>query len=225
MKEDIFEGFTPETIDFMWQLRFNNNKEWMDKNRDTYKRVLKQPMDLFAREMNERILSFGAKMNTVPVVSRVNRDIRFSKNKAPYKENKWVVFKKTDVNRWQESPIYYFELFPESYSYGMGFWNATPDYMKNFRKKIDSNPFEFERLADAFEKQTIFHLEGEDYKRKLSIDKTDFIMKWYQKKSFYTTVNKPLDELVFSHKLIDVLEKDLCLLYDLYCYMIDILAE
>lgn len=225
MKEDIFEGFTSETIDFMWQLRFNNNKEWMDKNRDTYKRVLKQPMDLFAKEMNERILSFGTKMNTVPVVSRVNRDVRFSKNKAPYKENKWVVFKKTDVSRWQETPIYYFELFPESYSYGMGFWNATPDYMKNFRKKIDANPFEFERLADAFEKQAIFGLEGDDYKRKLSTDKSDLIMKWYQKKSFYTTVNKPLDEFVFSRELMDVVQRDLCLLYDLYCYMIDILAE
>lgn len=224
MKESIFEGFHSETIDFMWQLRFNNNKEWMDKNRDRYKRVLKQPMDLFAHEMNERILTFGKQANTIPVVSRVNRDVRFSKNKAPYKENKWVVFKKADVKRWQETPIYYFELFPESYSYGMGFWNATSEYMKNFRKKIDSNPFEFKRLVNVFEKQTIFCLEGEDYKRKLSLDKSELIMKWYQKKSFYITTNKPLDELVFSHALIDELEKDFRLLYDLYCYMISIMT-
>ena len=40
-----FEGFTAETIDFLWELRMNNSREWMEENRDRYKRVLKEPID------------------------------------------------------------------------------------------------------------------------------------------------------------------------------------
>ena len=43
-----FEGFRPETIDFLWELRMNNSKEWMEQNRDRYKEVLKEPFDAFA---------------------------------------------------------------------------------------------------------------------------------------------------------------------------------
>ena len=43
-----FEGFTAETIDFLWELRMNNSREWMEENRDRYKRVLKEPFDSLA---------------------------------------------------------------------------------------------------------------------------------------------------------------------------------
>ena len=45
-----FEGFTAETIDFLWELRMNNSREWMEENRDRYKRVLKEPFDSLAAE-------------------------------------------------------------------------------------------------------------------------------------------------------------------------------
>ena len=48
-----FEGFKPETIDFMWELRMNNSKEWMDQNRERYKEVLKDPFDALAEELAE----------------------------------------------------------------------------------------------------------------------------------------------------------------------------
>ena len=48
-----FEGFKPETIDFMWELRMNNSKEWMDANRERYKEVLKEPFDVFAADLAE----------------------------------------------------------------------------------------------------------------------------------------------------------------------------
>lgn len=40
-----FTGFTPETIDFLWELRMNNNKAWMEENRERYRTVLKEPFD------------------------------------------------------------------------------------------------------------------------------------------------------------------------------------
>ena len=50
-----FEGFTAETIDFLWELRMNNSREWMEENRDRYKRVLKEPFDSLRRQGNEML--------------------------------------------------------------------------------------------------------------------------------------------------------------------------
>ena len=46
-----FEGFTAETIDFLWELRMNNSREWMEENRDRYKRVLKEPLIALRRRL------------------------------------------------------------------------------------------------------------------------------------------------------------------------------
>ena len=102
-----FEGFPKEYIDFLWELRMNNNTEWFSANRDRYNTLLKEPMKLFADEMAERLNSMGMGETFFPAVSRANRDIRFSKDKSPYKDRKWVVFNYGE-SRWQEKCCYYF---------------------------------------------------------------------------------------------------------------------
>ena len=54
---ESFTGFPREMIDFLWELRFNNNKEWFNANRDRYKLLLKEPMDAFAAQLGEEIYS------------------------------------------------------------------------------------------------------------------------------------------------------------------------
>ena len=77
-----FEGFTAETIDFLWELRMNNSREWMEENRDRYKRVLKEPFDSLAAALVAESIAFGGREMKCSV-SRINRDIRFSKDKSP----------------------------------------------------------------------------------------------------------------------------------------------
>ena len=54
-----FDGFPKEYIDFLWELRMNNNTEWFSANRDRYNNLLKEPMKLFAAEMTERLNGMG----------------------------------------------------------------------------------------------------------------------------------------------------------------------
>lgn len=58
-----FEGFTAETIDFLWELRMNNSREWMEENRDRYKRVLKEPFDSLAAALVAESTAFGGREN------------------------------------------------------------------------------------------------------------------------------------------------------------------
>ena len=72
-----FEGFPREYIDFLWELRMNNNTEWFNENRERYDLLVKKPMKLFADEMCERLNN--AKMGETfrPSISRTNRDVVF----------------------------------------------------------------------------------------------------------------------------------------------------
>ncbi|WP_286030409.1 DUF2461 family protein [Anaerotignum lactatifermentans] len=51
-----FTGFTPETIDFLWELRMNNNKAWMEENRERYRTVLKEPFDALSVALTKKFL-------------------------------------------------------------------------------------------------------------------------------------------------------------------------
>ena len=53
----MFQGFTPETFDFLWGIRFNNNKEWFLEHKEQYGRTLYEPMKALAKELEPEFLS------------------------------------------------------------------------------------------------------------------------------------------------------------------------
>lgn len=221
MEEKSFEGFTEETFNFMMDLRFNNNKEWFDENRDRYKLFLKEPTEIFGQELNKALMSLDKDIKTTVVVSRINRDIRFSKNKEPYKDHKWIVFK-AGVGPWKNSPAFFFELRAESYTYGMGFYEASSTYMQNFRNKIDANTTEFERLIKPYKNNERLVLEGDKYKRKLTDDKSEAVMDWYQRKSLAIMSNNNIDNTVFSKQFIDIISNGFKPMIPMYKYLMSV---
>jgi len=214
---DSFTGFPKELTDFLWELRFNNNKEWFDKNRDKYKSLFKDPMDSFAFDMCQMLTKSTGNV-VIPAVSRMNRDIRFSKNKEPYRDHKWVVFKREE-GTWKDKPAIFFELGPDYYTIGMGIYDSLPTYMKAFRKKVDSNTAEFERLIKKYDKSDIFNLEGGIYKRKFATDKSDSVMNWYQRKGIALIGSKSIDELIYSRDLLDFCHEQFQFLMPMMDYM------
>lgn len=220
---DSFTGFPKELTDFLWQLRFNNNKEWFDKNRDKYKALLKDPMDSFAFDMSQMLVKSSG-IVAIPAVSRMNRDIRFSKNKEPYRDHKWVVFKRED-GAWKDKPAMFFEIGPEYYMIGMGIYESLPAYMKAFRKKVDSNTAEFERLIKQYDNSDFFSLEGDLYKRKFAEDKSNAVLNWYQRKSIALICSRSIDELVNSRELLDFCHKQFQFLIPMMDYMMSVRVE
>jgi uncharacterized protein (TIGR02453 family) len=98
MKKSItkanFTGFTPETLDFFVQLKKNNNKLWFDEHREIYEKTVREPAKSLVDEVGQRFITMG-----LPFIAdqkrslfRINRDIRFSNNKDPYKTNLGVYF-------------------------------------------------------------------------------------------------------------------------------------
>lgn len=196
-----FNGFPSEMTDFMWELRFNNNKEWFDLNRDRYERYMKKPMEWFAYDMAEelkRIFDREFYYN----ISRINRDIRYSKNKAPYRDNKWVVFKLRQ-GRWQDQPCMFLDISPEKWELGMGFYNGKPRFMSAFRKKIDAAPKRFEKIAAEMAKHPEFIAEGDFYKKPMGAYHGELVNNWYQRKNIAVITARDISETVYNGDIFD----------------------
>ncbi|WP_304508405.1 DUF2461 domain-containing protein [Anaerotignum sp.] len=221
-----FTGFLPETIDFLWELRMNNSKEWMDQNRGRYREVLKDPFDYFAVDMAEKFAKASGE-NLDWAISRINRDIRYSKDKSPYRACRWVVFKEPLVvgTAWKMRPAFYFELSPEGYNHGMGLYEATPAYLKAFREKIQKKPHVFADVIKGIEEPSGFTLMGENYKKVDGSALSEEIYPWYIKKNFYVAETKKMENVVFSAELPEMLVAKWKNLMPLYRFLKEIRVE
>jgi len=222
INERSFEGFSDETIDFLKNLKENNNKSWFEENKEKYIHHLLTPMEYLVMDLSSFILSIDPLLEVTPssgyTISKIYRDTRFSKDKSPYKIRMWITFKRRS-KEWSSNPAFFFELSPDSYRYGMGFFQANPTTMKIFRENIDTSLDKFKNAISFYSKQDVFVVEGDKYKRILDKEKTEDINEWYQRKNLYLVCNKEIDNLLFSKELVDKLIADFSLIKDFYTYL------
>ena len=164
----MFNGFTPETIDFLWGIRMNNNKEWFTANKSKYTDFLYHPMKELGKELFEPFLD---KPGNLLKVSRIYRDARMHPPE-PYKESLWICIRQ-DVEWWAENPCLYFEVNPDGVHYGFFIWKMRTSAMEDFRRHITAYPDEFLELirstGEAVGQPVTAHL----YKRPKPTDNPD----------------------------------------------------
>jgi len=220
-----FEGFSEETLDFLKNVREKNSKTWYQKNKERYRKDLLEPFQDLVMALSGAMLTIDPYFEIRPLVtktiSRIYRDTRFSKDKSLFKRNMWITFKRP-IKEWRDAPAYFFELSPDSYRYGMGYYSASRTSMDRLRGSIDKNPKEFQKVVSFFENQNRFKLEGDRYKRFINNENPEEIQDWYQRKSFYLVCNNTIDQVLFSSALVDVLLKNYFVLKPLYQYLINL---
>ena len=175
----MFQGFTDETVDFMWGIRFNNERTWFEANKQTYLDHLYRPMKELGDEVYDHIAGQLKDYGLIGKVSRIYRDARRLFGRGPYKEAMWFT-----LRTWEKpfrGPSFWFELRASRYSCGMGFFDFSPEQMAEYRAYIDANPAHVERLAKDLLSQDTFHLDGENYKRPKA-SKGEPLDSWYNKK-------------------------------------------
>ena len=163
-----FRGFTEQTNDFLVGIKFNNNKEWFNANKLMYTENVHKPIVALANEVYEKMHEYKKNFNEKPKISRINRDIRFSNNKSPYKISKWFFLRGDGSPHIRyEKPTYFFEMSGDWWRYGL-FYAPTPTGMEKYRNKISADLPAFERLVNKYDKNKKFELYGEMYKRILN---------------------------------------------------------
>lgn len=156
----MFTGFTPETIDFLWGVRMNNNRDWFREHKQQYVDTLYEPMKALGKEL---FTPFLDKPGNILKVSRIYRDARLH-HPDPYKESLWICIRQ-DVEWWSENPCLYFEIRPEGISYGFFLWRPRTATLEDFRRHITAYPDEFLSLIRSTEKAVGMPVSAECYKR------------------------------------------------------------
>lgn len=197
----MFEGFSSRTIDFMWNLRFNNRRPWFEEHKDEYRRDLLYPMKELGNEVFERVTEQFGDRGFIHKTARIYKDARRLHGGEPYKDHLWFSIERPS-EEWTSTPVFWFELEPESWSYGLGYYQAKPVTMAKLRARIDKAPKQFEKLIAPLSNQEEFVLEGPEYVRKKTAP-TPKTAEWYNKKSFSLIHNQQNGTELFSPELAD----------------------
>lgn len=156
----MFHGYSPETVDFLWGIRLNNNREWFLAHKQDYTAYLYEPTKALGAELFEPFLE---RCGDLLKVSRIYRDARMHPPE-PYKESLWICIRQ-DVDWWAENPCLYFEINPEGIDYGFVLWHPRTATMEQFRRTIAANPAEFLSVIHGVEEAVGQPVEAECYKR------------------------------------------------------------
>ena len=192
-----FQGFSPETVDFLWGLRFNNNREWFEPHKEQYKNSLYEPMKALAAEVYAPVARAFPELECK--VSRIYRDARLHPP-TPYKESLWFCFR-TAERPWGEQPVLFFELRPEGYSFGFLFWFAKTWQMEQLRKQLLADPEPFLKLVGGLEAGGL-PLNSETYRRPKPCDDPR-LTRFFAMKNLAAFVERSTDERLFSRELAD----------------------
>ncbi len=152
-----FSGFPATAFSFLKGLADNNNREWFEARRDTYEASLRKPMKALIEEMDARLATFAPEITGTVKGSmfRIHRDIRFSKNKSPYKTNAacWFFHRDSKGNVGQDAVHggagLYFHLEPRACFAGGGVWMPPSPVIKRLRGALDVGHEEFNAIVKA----------------------------------------------------------------------------
>lgn len=139
----------PNTLKFLKSLKKNNNKEWMDNHRADYEYARAD----FISFVNEMISGLSAvddslkSLDAKKCIFRINRDIRFSKDKRPYKNNFAAYFNKNGKKG--PGAGYYVHIEPGDSFIAAGVWMPESDELNKIRQEIDYNLEEWESLLNS----------------------------------------------------------------------------
>lgn len=220
----MFTGFTDETVDFMWGIRFNNERSWFEAHKEIYVQEFYEPMKALGDEMYEFLREKRPEYDLIRKVTRIYRDARRLHGRGPYKESLWFSVEQP-AEAWTDKPSFWFELMPDGWSYGMGYWVSKPATMAKLRNRIDRDPATMEALTRNLNGQTEFILDTVDYKKLRSPAPSEILEPWYRAKYFSIGHTDKLTDELFSREIVEHLKRGYEFLLPYYDYFLTLSGE
>ena len=192
----MFEGFSQETVDFLWGIRLNNNRDWFTANKPAYVKYLYEPMKNLGQDLSQLVMD---KPGNLVKVSRIYRDARMHPPE-PYKESLWICIRQ-DVEWWGENGCLYFEINPEGVDYGFFIWKPRTATMEDFRRRIAAKPDEFLSVIRGVEAATGQPVHANCYKRPKPCENPDLLPYFAWKDQISCTRHEDFSENTFGPQL------------------------
>ena len=220
----MFQGFSEDTIHFLWGIRLNNHRDWFLEHKQDYLDHLYHPLKELGEElmaaMEEAYPDEGLQLK----VTRIYRDVRRLHGRGPYKDHLWFCVERPTED-WTTRPTFWFELGPDYWGYGMGCWMARPMDMAKLRSRIVRDPKPMEKLTKALRGQTEFTLGGDTYKRPKAGAPSELLAPWFQMKTISITHEEKLTEELFSRDVVDRIKTGYTFLLPYYDYFLTLPSD
>ncbi len=167
-----FQGFPPEAIQFYQQLTTNNNRDWFHAHKDRYEQAVLKPAQSFVISLGERLkllsnaIQYDPRTSGVGSVMRIYRDLRFSKDKTPYKTHLGIVFWEGSRKK-TECPGFYLQLEADGATLYSGIYNFPKSLLEAYRQAVVDHQLgtELEALLHSIRKAKGFNIGGSKSKR------------------------------------------------------------
>ena len=205
---DDFNGFSKELIRFYEDLTQNNDRDWFHKNKQRYREAALYPMCDFITAIAPRLEDIAPFYIADPrpnggSVFRIHRDVRFAKDKKPYKEHLACQFRH-QAGKDAHAPGFYLHIDLEGVRFGGGLWLPPAPKLAKIRAAIDANPKKWAAIRNDPEiMQEFGDIQGEGLKtapRDYDISHPDIVD--LRRKTFFLMKRAPLAS-IFSRQLVD----------------------
>jgi uncharacterized protein (TIGR02453 family) len=162
----MFEGFPKATASFLAGLSRNNEKAWFEAHRDDYENAFLAPARAFIEAIGPRLKKLDKTIHADPKKSilRIHRDVRFSKDKSPYKDHLDLWFWSGEAKGWDTSG-FFFRLTAKQLMLGAGMHAFMPPVLAKYRAAVAGKRGEaLAKIATTLKKKG-YDFGGESYKR------------------------------------------------------------
>ncbi len=197
----MFQGFSDAAVDFMWGIRFNNERSWFNEHKQEYIDHFYEPMKALAAELYQGMSELYPQRCFLSKVSRIYRDARRLHGRGPYKDHLWLALQ-SPTEGWTDVPNLFFELSPDGWTYGMGVWCSQSATAAKLRARMDRDPKPMQELTNLLGGQSEFVLEGPEYARKKTPSVPE-LAPWYNKKHYSMVHHEANSAALYDHSLFD----------------------
>ena len=156
-----FKGFGQKAIPFLKALDFHQSREWFQENRDLYESELHEPFCDLVETLSGRFeaAKLGLRGDRKKSLFRINRDVRFSKDKRPYNRHLSAILSPDGTKMSQG--VFYVHIGLERCFAGVAWWQPAPELLQAIRTAIVSKPAAFRAMVSSLEKAGL-KLDAED---------------------------------------------------------------
>ena len=218
----MFQGFSQGAVDFLWGIRFNNERSWFLAHKEIYLSLIDRPMRDLGTQLHQSMEEAYPELGLNLHVSRIYRDARRLHGRGPYKDHLWLTLQRPREEG-SSLPAFYFEIAPEFYSFGVGCYDPTPTTMAKLRARIDRDPKPLEKLARKLSRSP-FRLEGELYKRPKG-DPGPLLAPWYNRKSISLSRDENCEGVLFQPELAEQILDGFRFLKPYYEYLLSLTGD
>lgn len=209
--------YSEKTVEFLWELRFNNSREWFHAHKEAFDKWMLCPTKALADALFDHLCQKAPGHDWNLHLSRIYRDARRLHGRGPMNDHLWFTLW---ADREEDSaPAFWFSFFPEGWDFGMGCWSEHRGVMERFRAQLSRDCTAAEELARRLQTQDVFSLGGDCYKRP-KLTTTPLLQPWADRKTLLLICRRDHGELDCSEALFPFVRDGLDFLMPYYEYFL-----